>query len=1233
MALFPSTSISSGAGGGDPIAGGDADNSCKFQTSWLRRVNTSGSAKSKWTVSFWFKRSSECLSSGWTNPFTQYLWNSDTSYAAGNQDAAIFLNGDRLAVYCGSPNFSIWPVRLFRDTSAWYHVCVAVDSTQATDTNRVKLYINGIQEEVANMNGWADNSALVWPAQNDTYDITNNTLIAQTIGGRETGVNTLLMEFDGYISAFNFIDGITLDQNSFGEIDQDYGHWKPIEYSGSYGTTGYHLDFAGAGTKHLVTATGDAKHSTSEKKIGDTSLKFDGTGDGLTVPASSDWAFGTGDFTVECWVRFNSVPTGIVNLIGNRDASSEDVWLLHIASAAKFALNTGGTSILLGTTVPAADTWYHVAVTRSEGTTRLFVNGIIEDTDTTAKDYSRTAVLNIGDIDFWTTPELNGYLDEIRISNVARYTANFTDFGQGGGTITSPTAFTEDSNTHLLIQSDQIPADVTIDAIENKWAAQLVAGSAVFSGNNVTWTTGDKFIYLNDTFTGDFEVQMTWVDTTPPSGIGHVCMGFNLVSDEPGILTTNAPNTIRWYWHDSWWYRDGPKPTFGQTNQRAAAISEGSVIKWTRVGDTISVFNDSGSGFVLDWEWTQKTTAEVRFGINPGGGANGWALEDITYTQSNAQQLVDSSGIAAGLGTDVSGNENHFEPINITASDQSLDSPTNNFSTLNPIWEYYNADANKRGALSEGSLKTTITGQGGFSYPNTIPVSSGKWYWEVQVQNVGNNAARFGICLTSCRTRSGTLAAKVDTVLLDYAGVLKIGTGAIDHASYSTGFATGTKYLLSFMLNMDDNEIEIKVDGVTGGGAKSIPAGEYEVLTDYMSSSGSCIEWYNWGQDGTFAGERAAGGNTDENGRGNFYYSPPAGFLAMCTNNFPTPDAKGKENFNTVTYSGTGSERDVTGFGFNPDFGWIKDRTGTASHALFDSVRGGNGSDLYVIRSDQTVAEAADGDQVKSFVTDGFKVSTSAMVNNASRNYVSWGWKAGTSQGSTATGGSGTNKTYTASYNVDASFSIVRYIGNGTAGHTIPHHLGVKPDLMMVKQTSGTGSWKVYADVDLMGAEKYMELHNGAAIQDNLFFNDTEPTTSVFTVGNHSDTNTNDETYVAYCWSSVEGYSKVGTYYGVGDVDGPFVYCGFRPAYLLLKSTSLAEGWHVQDSGRSPHNVSSANLEYNNFGAESASTARYMDILSNGFKHRSSDSARNTSNATYMYIAFAEHPFKYTTAR
>ena len=243
MALFPSTSIPSAAGGYD------IDNSCRFETSWLRRVNTSGSAKTKWTVSFWFKRSSLCTGSGWSNPFTQYLWNSDTSYAAGNQDAAVFLNGDRLAIYCASPNFSLWPVRLFRDTTAWYHLVVEVDSTQATNTNRVKVWINGVQEEVANMNGWADNSALVWPTQNDTYDITNSNLIAQTIGGRETAANTMVMEFDGYISEFHFVDDTALTANTFGEYDEDYGHWKPKKVSGvTYGTTGYHLDFKDSGS-------------------------------------------------------------------------------------------------------------------------------------------------------------------------------------------------------------------------------------------------------------------------------------------------------------------------------------------------------------------------------------------------------------------------------------------------------------------------------------------------------------------------------------------------------------------------------------------------------------------------------------------------------------------------------------------------------------------------------------------------------------------------------------------------------------------------------------------------------------------------------------------------------------------------------------------------------------------------------------------------------------------------
>jgi hypothetical protein len=872
----------------------------------------------------------------------------------------------------------------------------------------------------------------------------------------------------------------------------------------------------------------------------------------------------------------------------------------------------------------------------------MYIDGTAESTQSGSTATTQSSDVMFGEFINGGSNYFNGYLDEIRISNVARYTANFTDFGQDGGTITSPTAFTEDDNTILLIHSDQTPANVTTDAVESKWTSGG-GGGYTFSGNTVTWSQGDRFIYLNETFSGDFEVEFTTGDTTPPTGISYVCTGFNRVSDEPGVLTTSAPNTLRWYYTNSWWYRDNPEPHYGSTELRSSVnVAKGDRIKFTRVSGVFKVFYDSGSGFVLDWEWesSQSYTGEVRFGINPGGTGTGWQCQDITYTQSNAQAFADSSGLAAGFGTDASGNTNHFELTNITASDQVTDTPTNNFPVMNTLDNQPFATT-----FAEGNLEMTTGGSG--QEPGnmaTMGMSSGKWYFEIYQKSGpgGVQGAMIGIRGTQAGINgAGDNPGRVADGYCFYgynAAQNIVSNGA--YVTYGSVVAYGPGDIISVAVDLDNNKCwwakngtyinsgnpSSNSDGLSITAVASTTLGEYfPCFGDYDAQSYVLVA--NFGQDGTFAGNKAAQGNLDSEGIGNFYYAVPTGFKALCSKNLPDCAVTPSENFSAITWSGNNAQT-ISTVGFEPDFVWFKCRSAGNSHELLDTLRGATNR----LRSEDTTAEYSESGGLTSFTSTGYVLGSNNGYNASGETYVSWNWKAGTDQGSTATSGSGTAKTYTASYNVDAGFSIVAYTGNGTAGHTIPHHLGVKPDLMMVKQRNGTGSWTVYADVNLMGAEKFMELHNNAAVQDSLVWSDVEPTTSVFAVGNHSDTNTNDATYLAYCWREIEGYSKIGSYEGNGNADGSFIYTGFKPKFVITKPMEAASNWHMYDTGRSTSNPVDKKLSANLPSAE-AGPEIDIDILSNGFKTRRVTSALSNSGEGYLYMAFAETPFKYTTAR
>ena len=324
---------------------------------------------------------------------------------------------------------------------------------------------------------------------------------------------------------------------------------------------------------------------------------------------------------------------------------------------------------------------------------------------------------------------------------------------------------------------------------------------------------------------------------------------------------------------------------------------------------------------------------------------------------------------------------------------------------------------------------------------------------------------------------------------------------------------------------------------------------------------------------------------------------------------------KSTDYFNTKLYTGNGSAgHAITGVGFQPDWTWIKSRNITKDHMLFDAVRGVTKA----LKTNQTSEEDANADFLTAFGTDGFTVGNNGKINTSSDPLVSWNWKAGGSASSNSDG----SITSTVSANTTAGFSIVSYTGTGSAG-TIGHGLGSTPKMIIVKCRSDADTWAGY-HVDV-GATKYLELDTTAAAQTSTQpWNDTEPTSSVFTVGNWSATNGSSKTYIAYCFAEKTGYSKFGSYVGNGSSSGTYVHLGFKPAFLIIKKSSATEDWGLIDNKRDPNNDgSSSQLFPNGNNVEDASNDR-ADFLSNGFKLRTSSGQWNTSGGTYIYMAFGQ---------
>ena len=613
----------------------------------------------------------------------------------------------------------------------------------------------------------------------------------------------------------------------------------------------------------------------------------------------------------------------------------------------------------------------------------------------------------------------------------------------------------------------------------------------------------------------------------------------------------------------------------------------------------------------------------------------------------------DNSGTTATtLGKDSSGNGNNFTPNNFVTGDAVKDSPTNNFATLMIAGTPKASGC----SLKEGNLEfetgTTGSGGNGNRLPfNTISPTSGKWYVEVMPTTtdsifIGVHTYQVEIVPTSGSTRwQGLYSYNGESYLASTSSTASNSTYA---ASY------GNNDVIGIYMDMDASppQVYFAKNGQWANGSgswnQSTPTGAITLGGTFFTTSTGGFEGIginirsassstntsaqaNFGQDSTFSGRISAGGNVDASGIGDFKYTVPTNALALCSANLPDPTIKlPNKHFDTLLYTGTGSSNSITGLNFAPNWTWIKSRSLSSTHKLMDSVRG----DGLTLASNNTNAEASDSSIFSSLDSSGFTVTGTANSTNASSaTYVGWNWNAG--GGSTVTNTDGTISTQVRA-NPTAGFSIVTYTGTGSAG-TIGHGLGVVPDTIITKTRNATGNWTVYnknLDHASSTSHRVLRLNNTAAqTGSSALYYGNDPTSSVQHLAAYTDSNQSSETYVAYCFSEVAGYSKFGSYTGNGNADGTFVFTGFRPVWVLIKnSSSGSTDWILKDATIDTFNVMNKAFKANTNDAEFASLTG-VDFLSNGFKIRNNGSFSNTSGNTYIYLAFAESPFKNSRAR
>jgi len=746
-------------------------------------------------------------------------------------------------------------------------------------------------------------------------------------------------------------------------------------------------------------------------------------------------------------------------------------------------------------------------------------------------------------------------------------------------------------------------------------------------------TLSDKFCFQDNSFATEFQTNavlrdysawyhlMFVIDTTQATSTNRIKAYINGVEQtfaagsypsQNATLTMNTTNA----------HNIGRRPT-------GVSYFDGYIAEQYFIDGSAKTPSDFGSTDTTTGVWKPKAYSGTY-------GTNGFYLK--------FSDIATTSGSNAGLGKDFSGNTNYWTTNNIsvtsgTTYDAMIDSPTltsatvANYAVMNPL------NQNTSITLTEANLRVTSSGSPNKNVFCTMDVpKTEKIYFEVNVvtgTSVGNYFA-VGIApstlglSTEIGIGSGSFSIESDQATASLKRISGTGT------SYGAGtnFATG-------------NVLQVAIDQANGKiwfGKNNtwFDSGNPSAGTNPATSTLSTTEQYFIGT--TFYIDAGTPPVLAFNfGQRPFSYTPPTGFVRLNTYNLPTPTVlKGNTVMDAVLWTGNGTTGtgSITGLNFKPDFVWAKMRSSAISHALFNSVVGGGANKG--LCSNTTDSEASFNDNstngyLSSFNSDGFSYfggSSPAYFSSNGNTYVGWAWQAG--QGSTSSitvnqYGSTPSIASTVSVNTTAGFSIVTYTGTG-ANATVGHGLGVAPKMIIVKQRSGATSWNVYHTSLGAGNLVYLEATN-ASTASSTTWNNTSPTSTVFSIGTAAGPNTNTGTYVAYCWAAIAGYSAFGSYTGNGSADGPFVYTGFRPKYVLIKVSSTTGNWQIMDSVRNSYNVANSTLFPNDASAQATDTNRMLDFLSNGFKLRSTLGEWNGSGSTFIYAAFAENPFKNSNAR
>ena len=677
-------------------------------------------------------------------------------------------------------------------------------------------------------------------------------------------------------------------------------------------------------------------------------------------------------------------------------------------------------------------------------------------------------------------------------------------------------------------------------------------------------------------------------DSAPIGASGHTARNdFTASGFDTGTVALYSANLVS----SSGTWASGRTPTelFGDTSTSTMAQvgATGATMTFTPTTpisyQSLHYFNHGAT-----WNLNSGTT---------GGstGSAGWQEIDGNSGTLTSLQFLNSGGGAAAVGAiAINGTAAGNILVDNTDNDVDyLDTPTNNYAVLNPL-NIFDASV----TYSKANLRANYGGGGNRVVFVDMPMADGKYYWECTLKDQVEGWA--GVITEDYEKRQVTVFSdNSDGWSYNFSGSTDNQKNHNGSNSSSHG-VTAADDTIGFLLDIPSGTLKIEINGATQSNSEftNIPTNKK-----------------------LFVAFNIGGGAGNVNMDWNFGQMPflfePTGYQHVATNNLPEPTIKnGKNHFDVVTFTNSTSGNTITGLDFQPDLVWIKVRNQAYSHRLADSVRGVQN---YLMSNATSVEQTSQSDSLLSFTSDGFTTGAQGQANGDTN--VAWCWKAG---GTAVSNGNG-SITSSVSANTDAGFSIVSYTGTGSNA-TVGHGLNSAPEFVITKERGNTRNWAVYHVGSGNNNILFLNLTNAQSAAAEYWQN-TDPTASVFSIGTSTYVNNSSGNYIAYCWHSVEGFSKFGKYTGNGSSDdNAFVYLGFTPALLIIKRVDSTSNWHLRDTTRATSNPDEVWIEADNSGAEGTTNAAYrIDHLSNGFKWRGN--VLGASGGTYIYMAWARNPF------